>query len=87
MVVVLEEFDIMVQQIHHGKIQNHKYVPTNITDKPSWNQFFDRFDRKYYPWVILVLTSNVSPFVIDSLDSSYIREGRVNQTFEVVKDN
>jgi hypothetical protein len=87
LVVVFEEFDIMVQQIHHGKIQNHKYVPTNITDKPSWNQFFDRFDRKYYPWVILVLTSNVSPFVIDSLDPSYIREGRVNQTFEVIKDN
>ncbi len=86
LIVVLEEFDIMVQQIHYGKIQNHKYIPTNITDKPSWNQFFDRFDRKYYPWVILVLTSNVSPYVIDSLDPSYIREGRVNQTFEIVKD-
>ena len=83
LVVVLEEFDIMVQQIHYGRIQNHKYIPTTITDKPSWHQFFDRFDRKYYPWVILLLTSNVSPSVIDSLDPSYIREGRVNQTFEV----
>jgi len=85
LIVVLEEFDIMVHQIHYGKISNHKYIPTNITDKPSWNQFFDRFDRKYYPWTILILTSNVSPKVIDSLDPSYIREGRVNQTFEVVK--
>jgi hypothetical protein len=83
LIVVLEEFDIMVQQIHYGRVQNHKYVPTNITDKPSWNQFFDRFDRKYYPWVILILTSNVSPKVIDLLDPSYIREGRVNQTFGV----
>lgn len=85
LIVVLEEFDIMVHQIHYGKISNHKYIPTNITDKPSWNQFFDRFDRKYYPWTILVLTSNVSPGIIDSLDPSYIREGRVNQIFEVVK--
>lgn len=86
LIVVLEEFDIMIQQIHYGKISNHKYIPTNITDKPSWNLFFDRFDRKYYPWTILVLTSNVSPGVIDSLDPSYIREGRVNQTFEVCKN-
>lgn len=84
-IIVMEEFDIMIQQIHYNRIQNHKYIPTNITDKPSWNQFFDRFDRKYYPWVILVLTSNVSPTIIDSLDSSYLREGRVNQIFEVMK--
>ncbi len=85
LIVVLEEFDIMIQHIHFGRIQNHKYIPTSITDKPSWNQFFDRFDREYYPWVILILTSNVSPNVIDSLDPSYIREGRVNQIFEVNK--
>lgn len=86
LIVIMEEFDIMVHQIHYNKIVNHKYIPINITDKPSWNQFFDRFDRKYYPWVILILTSNVSPSSINLLDPSYVREGRVNQTFEIVKD-
>ena len=86
LIVVMEEFDIIIHQIHYNKINNHKYVPINITDKPSWNQFFDRFDRKYYPCVILILTSNVSPGSINLLDPSYIREGRVNQTFEIIKD-
>lgn len=84
LIVVLEEFDITINQIHWGKILPHKYVPTYVSDKTTWNQFLDRFDRKYFPWVILVLTSNVSPEGINQLDSSYIREGRINKTFNIV---
>ena len=65
LIVVLEEFDIIISKIHFGTITPHKSLPSNIYDKTSWNQFFDRFDRRYYPWVILVLTSNVKPEVID----------------------
>lgn len=81
LIVVLEEFDITISQLHWNKICPHKHIPISVVDKPSWNQFLDRFDRKYFPWVILVLTSNVSPEVINSLDPSYIRNGRVNKTF------
>lgn len=87
LIVVLEEFDIIIHQVHYNKTDKHKYMPINILDKPSWNQFFDRFDRRYYPWVILILTSNVSPESINVLDPSYIREGRVNQTFEIIKES
>ena len=83
LIVVLEEFDIIVSKIHHGIITPHKSMPANIFDKTSWNQFFDRFDRRFYPWVILILTSNVKPDVIDSLDPSYIRNGRINKVFEL----
>jgi hypothetical protein len=83
LIVVLEEFDIIISKIHFGTITQHKSLPSNIYDKTSWNQFFDRFDRRYYPWVILVLTSNVKPEVIDSLDPSYIRNGRINKVFEL----
>ena len=83
LVVLLEEFDVIVQQIHYNKIERHLKSPIMIHDKASWNQFFDRFDRKYYPWTILVLTSNVAPDIINSLDPSYIREGRINQIFHV----
>ncbi len=83
LIVVLEEFDIIISKIHFGTITQHKSMPSNIFDKTSWNQFFDRFDRKYYPWVILILTSNVKPDVIDNLDPSYIRDGRTNEIFEV----
>lgn len=81
LIVVLEEFDIIISRIHYGKITQHKSMPSNIYDKTSWNQFFDRFDRRYYPWVILILTSNVKPDVIDNLDPSYIRDGRINKVF------
>ena len=89
LIVVLEEFDIIISKIHFGTITQHKSMPANIFDKTSWNQFFDRFDRRYYPWVILVLTSNVKPEVIESLDPSYIRNGRINKVFELknTKDN
>jgi len=83
LIVVLEEFDIIISKIHFGTITQHKSMPSNILDKTSWNQFFDRFDRRYYPWVILILTSNVKPDVIDSLDPSYIRDGRINKVFEL----
>ena len=83
LIVVMEEFDTMINMIHNNIIKRHENTPTQIYDKSSWNQFFDRFDRKYFPWVILVMTSNMQPDYINSMDSSYIREGRVNLTFEV----
>jgi hypothetical protein len=87
LVVVMEEFDTMITMVHHNIIKRHENTPTQIYDKSSWNQFFDRFDRKYFPWVILVMTSNMHPDHINSMDQSYIREGRVNLTFEVKKNN
>jgi hypothetical protein len=84
LVVVFEEFDIMIHAIHHQTIVPHESVTTAIYNKASWNQFFDRFDRGYYPWTFLLLTSNHSPETIDRLDSSYLRKGRVNLFFEVL---
>ena len=69
--------------IHFNKIKRHRDCPIMIYDKATWNQFFDRFDRGYYPWTIIVMTSNVSPDVINHMDPSFIREGRVNQIFHV----
>jgi hypothetical protein len=53
-VLLLEEFDVIVQQIHYNKIERHLKSPIMIHDKASWNQFFDRFDRKYYFARILI---------------------------------
>ncbi len=83
LILVLEEFDKIIHQIHFDKIKRHRDCPIMIYDKATWNQFFDRFDRGYYPWTIIVMTSNVSPDVINHMDPSFIREGRVNQIFHV----
>lgn len=83
LIVTMEEFDGMLQAVHHGTVKQHDDMTTEIYDKATWNQFFDRFDRGYYPWTILFLTTNQDPEVFHRMDPSYLREGRVNLTFHV----
>jgi hypothetical protein len=78
LVIVLEEIDILVEKLHMGTIKLHKDYIAPITDKKTWNQFFDRFDRGLYPHVILIMTSNRPIEWFEQLDSSYMRAGRCN---------
>lgn len=84
LIVVFEEFDGMIHAIHHQTITKHDAITTAIIDKASWNQFFDRMDRGYYPWTLLFLTTNHSPDTIHRMDPSYLRKGRVDLVFEVL---
>lgn len=83
LIIVFEEVDIIIKKIHNNSIERHKNSPIMIRDKTSWNQFFDRFDRKYYPYTIIMMTTNETPDYINKMDLSYIRDGRVNQIFHV----
>lgn len=78
MIVVLEEIDMLLTKMHDGIITPHRDIPTQITNKTDWNQFFDRFDRLQYPHVYFIMTSNKNASYFDELDSSYMRHGRVN---------
>ncbi len=78
LIVVLEEVDIILKKIHDGSILPHKQYPIPIIDKSSWNQFFDRFDRTLFPHVILLMTTNMPMSWFESLDNSYLRDGRCN---------
>jgi hypothetical protein len=82
LVLAFEEVDGAIIRIHEG-IERHKNIPTAITDKSSWNRFLDNFDRGLYPYVVLLMTSNKSFDFINSLDSSYLRKGRVDEVFEM----
>jgi len=84
LILVLEEFDILINKIHHNMIQPHKHIPIQIKDKTSWNTFFDRIDRGLYPNMIFILTSNIDPEYIDRLDKSYLRNGRVNGRYHLI---
>ncbi len=85
LVVVLEEIDGIVLAMHKNEIKLNQNIPMpiQIKSKSDWNQFFDRFDRKMYPGVILCLTSNKSLSWFDELDPSYTRVGRINLRIEV----
>jgi len=85
LILALEEIDIALLNIHNG-IQLHKHIPISIHNKTSWNHFFDTIQRGLYPNMIVVLTSNKPPSFINELDPSYVREGRVDLTFELNND-
>ena len=85
LVIVFDEFDSTILRIHENTIQPHKHLPTSIIDKSGWNHTLDEIQRGMYQDVILILTSNKSPDFINALDTSYIRQGRVDKTFSMVK--
>jgi hypothetical protein len=82
LILAFDEFDVPLVNIHAG-IEPHKHMPIQVSDKTGWNQMLDEFAIGMYPNVILVLTSNKNPEFIRTIDPSYIREGRVDLTFNV----
>jgi hypothetical protein len=83
LIVLIDEIDILINKLHNKLINNHKDLPIEIKNKQEWNMFFDRFDRKLYPYVIFIMTSNQYPSYFEQMDNSYIREGRINLMFEL----
>ena len=83
MIVVMEEVDTMIETIHRGEVPSHKKVTTMIRNKSSYNTFFD--DMIIYTKVIFILTSNKSKEEIDKLDTCYLRQGRINAYYTMMK--
>lgn len=83
LVIVIEEFDVMIRKIHEGHEPRNNKLPTSIVNKSDYNTFMDMIDRGLYPYLILILTSNKDPEEIMKLDPSYIRPGRVNSIKKV----
>ena len=78
LIVLIDEVDVILKNIHENKIQKHKHYPILVRDKMTWNSFIDKIDYGLYPNLIVIFTSNQNKEYIDSLDKSYIREGRIN---------
>lgn len=88
LIVVLDEVDIHLAKIHLQLIPPHKHIPIQMYDKRTWNDFLDDINIGFYPFLILIMTSNVSKEQIGSkYDISYLRENRVHLSFELMKDN
>ena len=68
-----------------GKIQPHKHIPIEVKSKTGWNGLLDELQMFLYPHMILFLISNKPPQYINSITPSYIREGRVNNIYNVEK--
>jgi len=82
LILVFDEFDGPLKQIHVGIPANPKFL-IQTRDKSGWNQILDEIHIGMYPNLILLLTSNKTPEEICEMDPSYIREGRVDLIFEL----
>ena len=78
-VIVLEEIDVLLYNVHHNKVVENQKVSTSVKDKSSWCSFLD--DMFIYQNIILIMTSNKSKSEIDAMDCAYLRTGRVNLYF------
>jgi len=79
LILLIDEFDIILDRFHNDKIILHKDIPIEVYNKTTWNSLLDDINIKLYPYLIIILTSNLTDSEINiKYDKSYIREGRVN---------
>lgn len=84
LIILLDEFDIILDNIHNQKLTLREKVLTQVTDKISWNQFFDNISIGFYPYTIFILTTNLNPkFINEKYDNSYIRKNRCHLFIEM----
>ena len=86
LILVLDEFDILLNKIHNNLVIPHKNISIQITDKISWNRFFDDINLGLYPYMIVILTSNHSHKSLEEMyDPSYVRNGRIHVKYVLEK--
>jgi hypothetical protein len=82
-IISFDEINVVLNKIHNEKIEQNINHRTSIVNKTGWNNFFDDITIGIYPHIIILMTSNIHPSEINKLDTSYIRNGRVNLFFEM----
>ena len=81
MIVLLEEVNTMIRELHENRIQKHKNVTTCIHNKSTYNTFMD--DMILYRNVIIIMTSNEDKSSIDAIDPCYLRSGRIQGNYSM----
>ncbi len=79
LVVVVEEYDKIIQAVHHQTVPKNEKYSIMVHDKASLNTFVD--DLYLYPNTVFLFTSNTKKSEIDLLDPSYLRRGRMHAYF------
>ena len=83
LIILLDEVDIMVTKLHNGEIKlPHAPIPIEFKNKTEWDKFFDKFNQGIRKNVIIIMTSNKKLSYFDEMDSSYMRDGRIDIKYE-----
>ncbi len=82
-IILIEEVNTLIRNVHGETIPRHKNITTCVYNKSTYNTFMD--DLILYRNVLFILTSNESREVIDVLDPCYLRKGRVNGHYSMME--
>jgi hypothetical protein len=82
-IILIEEANTLIRNVHGDSIRKHKNITTCIYNKSTYNTFMD--DLILYRNVLFILTSNESRESIDALDPCYLRKGRVHGHYSMME--
>jgi hypothetical protein len=82
-VIVLEEVDCIIDNVHNNLVVLNQNYHIPVKNKTDWNNFLDRIDYGQYPNVVLIMTTNKPRQWFDDLDPAYMREGRVHLHIDI----
>lgn len=83
LIVQIDEFDILIKKCHEQTIvTKHDWMKTMVYDKQSYNTFISEY-MICLPYVIYLFTMNSTPEDINALDTSYIRENRIDLLLKI----
>ena len=78
LIIQIDEIDIIIKKIDNKVIRTpHQWLKTMVTDKQTFNTFLSEY-LVCLPYVIYLFTMNSNPNEINKLDTSYIRENRID---------
>ena len=82
-IILIEEANTLIRNVHGETIPRHKNITTCVYNKSTYNTFMD--DLILYRNVLFILTSNESKESIDTMDPCYLRNGRVNGHYSMME--
>tara|TARA_Y100000992_G_scaffold302085_1_gene274877 strand:+ start:5724 stop:6710 length:987 start_codon:yes stop_codon:yes gene_type:complete len=78
LIIVLDEMDVLLEKLQKKEITPHKHYKIEVCDKLSWNHLMDKVSFGLFPYVIILCISNKKKSDLDKIDSSYLRNGRID---------
>ena len=78
LIIQIDELDNIISKIHYKVTRKpHDWLKCQVNDKQTFNTFLSEY-LLCLPYVIYLFTMNSNPNEINKLDSSYIRENRID---------
>lgn len=86
-IILMDEIDLAIERLHQttSPVINRNGENLHwLNNKYDWNVFLDKIAKGFYKNIIIIMTSNKSVEWFNNLDPSYLRNGRIDITHELI---